>query len=159
MREPGRERGEQAGKVEIRAVCADDLARIEQIERISYSDPWPLSVFRDELANRASQGLVAVSTDGEVVGYCFYWTVGEEADIHTVTVAPECRRRGVASRLLHSVIQSATSGGVRRLLLEVRSKNRAAIALYHKHGFVQDSVRRGYYGGGDDAVLMSRAVE
>jgi ribosomal-protein-alanine N-acetyltransferase len=110
------------------------------------------------MGNAASQGLVAVTGSGEVVGYCFWWRAADEADIHTVTVAPQLRRCGVASQLLRSVVDSACSHGIRRLTLEVRSSNHAAIALYRKHGFSEDTVRRDYYGKGEHAVLMSRAL-
>ena len=42
-----------------------------------------------------------------------------------------------------------------RFLLEVAASNAAALALYHKAGFTVDGVRKGYYGPGNDAVLMS----
>jgi ribosomal-protein-alanine N-acetyltransferase len=40
----------------------------------------------------------------------------------------------------------------------VRASNRAAIALYRRAGFIDVSVRRGYYrnaGGSEDAVVMA----
>ncbi|MCZ6831549.1 MAG: hypothetical protein O7F73_18545, partial [Gammaproteobacteria bacterium] len=45
-----------------------------------------------------------------------------------------------------------------RCLLEVRCSNGGAIALYRKHGFTEDGVRKNYYptdGGREDALLMS----
>ena len=43
------------------------------------------------------------------------------------------------------------------MLLEVRPSNTAARALYQRAGFLELSVRRGYYpaeGGREDAILM-----
>jgi ribosomal-protein-alanine N-acetyltransferase len=43
-------------------------------------------------------------------------------------------------------------------MLEVRRSNAPAIALYRALGFLHDTVRRGYYQDGEDAVLMSLAL-
>lgn len=42
----------------------------------------------------------------------------------------------------------------RTVLLEVAAGNESAIALYGGYGFEQISRRRGYYAGGEDAVIM-----
>jgi ribosomal-protein-alanine N-acetyltransferase len=53
------------------------------------------------------------------------------------------------------VLAWAQRQGARRMELEVRISNRAAIALYERAGFVQDGRRRGYYRDPEeDAVLM-----
>jgi ribosomal-protein-alanine N-acetyltransferase len=44
------------------------------------------------------------------------------------------------------------------LALEVRASNSAAIALYEKLGLVRTGVRRNYYEGRDDAVLMEKKI-
>ena len=40
--------------------------------------------------------------------------------------------------------------------LEVRADNAAAQRLYDRHGFVRTGVRRGYYAGGVDALVLTR---
>jgi ribosomal protein S18 acetylase RimI-like enzyme len=59
---------------------------------------------------------------------------------------------------MQEVLPTAVEMGGRRLLLEVRNSNNAAIALYRKFGFSDDGVRREYYpaaDGREDALLMS----
>jgi ribosomal-protein-alanine N-acetyltransferase len=45
--------------------------------------------------------------------------------------------------------------GALKVFLEVRRSNEAALALYHKLGFIEDGVRKRYYSDNhEDAILM-----
>jgi ribosomal-protein-alanine N-acetyltransferase len=44
---------------------------------------------------------------------------------------------------------------IAKVFLEVEHDNVPALSLYEKAGFVRYGYRRGYYGAGKDAVLMS----
>jgi ribosomal protein S18 acetylase RimI-like enzyme len=46
-----------------------------------------------------------------------------------------------------------------RVRLEVRVDNRAAIALYERHGFSVTGTLPGYYGLGEDGVRMERPLD
>ena len=47
---------------------------------------------------------------------------------------------------------------VEKIFLEVRRNNHSAKALYEKLGFTYISVREKYYGGVEDALIMSKAL-
>jgi ribosomal-protein-alanine N-acetyltransferase len=101
-----------------------------------------------------SRNLVAV-LNGTIVGYIGFWIVAGEVQIQNVIVDKDCRGRGIASRLLNFMIEIARSQGVLNVTLEVRSRNKSAISLYVKNGFVVKGVRRKYYDNdGDDALIM-----
>lgn len=57
-------------------------------------------------------------------------------DLRSMWVAPEARRRGVATGLIDAVVQWARGEGLRRLALEVVESNGPAISLYTRKGFV-----------------------
>ncbi|AIY41577.1 GNAT family acetyltransferase YhhY [Collimonas arenae] len=71
------------------------------------------------------------------------------------------RGRGVGDALLAATIERATTSGITRVELEVYARNAAAIALYRKHGFVEEGVKRkarfldGRY---DDVVMMALLI-
>jgi ribosomal-protein-alanine N-acetyltransferase len=78
---------------------------------------------------------------------------GGEAELLNLAVRPEARRRGVGRALL------ALLGG-RKVWLEVRASNEAAIRFYESQGFRVYGLRKAYYRDPDeDAVLMAREAE
>jgi ribosomal-protein-alanine N-acetyltransferase len=60
--------------------------------------------------------------------------------------------------MLREMLDVAREKNIRRVFLEVRASNAAALALYRSAGFVDIGLRRGYYrnaGGGEDAITMA----
>ncbi len=122
----------------------EHVARIAELEKLCFSDPWSDAAIRSELENPLSYWLVA-EQDGRVVGYIGSQSVLGEADLMNVAVDPACRRRGIAKALL-TALQTALAGReVHSLTLEVRDSNAPAIALYEALGFVQVGLRPNYY--------------
>ena len=72
---------------------------------------------------------------------------------HTIGVRPAAQGAGLGRGLLRALLAHA---GDRRILLEVRTDNAAAIALYESEGFVIVGTRRRYYHSGADAYTMAR---
>ena len=76
-----------------------------------------------------------------------------DAEILTVSVAPDFRRQGIARRLVTDLMSALQSAGAERVLLEVRAADMGAQQLYRSLGFEELSRRRGYYSD-DDAIVM-----
>lgn len=139
----------------IEQMSAADLEAVAAIEKDSFTDPWPLESFRTELnTNNLAYYLVA-RLDGEVVGYIGAWLILEEVHITTLAVAEPYRRRGIASRLVETLIEETRPKGARFLTLEVRPSNRAALKFYEKFGFTALGRRKRYYID-EDAIIMTR---
>jgi ribosomal protein S18 acetylase RimI-like enzyme len=69
--------------------------------------------------------------------------------IHSTAVKTEYRKKGFGKRLFGHALRRVE----RNLWLEVRSKNRAAIAFYKKMGMKIVDINTDYYGD-DDALIM-----
>jgi ribosomal-protein-alanine N-acetyltransferase len=82
---------------------------------------------------------------------------GEQADLITLAVLPQFRRRGLGRELLRAAMAKAAGMNARQLFLEVEEHNTAARNLYEKLGFSEVSRRRGYYGD-TDALVMACAL-
>ena len=89
-----------------------------------------------------------------VVAFCACWIIFDELHINTLAVAPEHRRRRVATRLLTRVLGEAAAAGVRKATLEVRASNQAALLLYERLGFHVTAVRERYYTQPDEDALI-----
>ena len=142
--------------LELRDLTPRDLPAVDRIERRSYPTPWSRSMFASELAKPSSICLVAFD-DERLSGYLIVSRYVDAWHVMNVAVAPECRRRGVASRLLRELFELTSGDGRRGYTLEVRVSNDEAIRLYETLGFRSRGVRRGYYTDNrEDALIMWR---
>ena len=144
--------------LQLRRVDARDLDAIDTIERASYPTPWSRSMFAAELRKPSGLAIGAFAEEtGELVGYAFVSRYVDAWHVMNVAVAPEFRRRGVASALLRRVFEVTDSDQRRGYTLEVRVSNADAIRLYERLGFQPRGVRRGYYTDNrEDALIMWR---
>ena len=133
-----------------------DVPAVIEIERLSFSSPWPAFAFEQELtSNRLAHYVVARSED-RVIGFAGIWLMVDEAHITTFGVHPEHRRRGVGRRLLLRLAELAIDLGTQRMTLEVRVSNEPAQALYRSFGFQVAGRRIAYYSDdGEDALVMT----
>jgi [ribosomal protein S18]-alanine N-acetyltransferase len=83
----------------------------------------------------------------------------DEAEVHTIAVDPDHRRRGVGGVLLAGLLEALAAREVATVHLEVRADNDAALALYAAHGFVRVGLRPAYYADGTDALLLRRDLQ
>ena len=138
-----------------------DLAAIEAIERRSYPTPWSRSMFAGEISKPSSlcYGAFDPETD-ELVGYMIISRYVDAWHVMNIAVAPEHRRRGVATMLLERLFELTSGDDRRGYTLEVRVSNDGAIRLYERLGFKPRGVRRGYYTDNrEDALIMWRDPE
>ena len=138
----------------VRPLELGDLGAIEVIEQRAYPTPWSRSMFASELAKPTSICLGAFEGD-ELVGYVINSRYVDAWHVMNVAVAPDHRRRGVATTLLERLFELTAGRGRRGYTLEVRVSNRDAIGLYERLGFQARGVRRGYYTDNrEDALIM-----
>jgi GNAT superfamily N-acetyltransferase len=121
--------------------------------------PRTPSALADEWTRRDA---VLVALHGGVpVGYLCA-ALGSASAVAWVTdlaVAPEQRRKGAASVLLTAAQAWALERGVRRLVLEMQSKNQAYIRLAQKFGYDFCGYNDQYYPTQDVALFFGRTVK
>ena len=106
----------------------------------------------EELDNYLSAFLVALDDNDKVAGYAGLQAVLDEGYITNVAVRPDCRRQGIAGKLLQVFLAF--------LSLEVRASNYDAIALYGSRGFRSVGRRKNYYEHPrEDAIIMTKEFE
>jgi [ribosomal protein S18]-alanine N-acetyltransferase len=134
----------------------EDLEAVHDIERESFTTPWPPHAYRQELeTNRLAHYVVARCGD-RVVGYAGMWLLVDEAHVTTFATSSRWRRNGIGERLLLALLDLAKSRHATEATLEVRPSNIAARRLYEKYGFREVGVRPRYYtDDNEDALIMT----
>ena len=132
----------------VRPAVEGDFPAITRIQqRTPEAAQWPLGDY-------SGTSLLIAIADGDPAGFCAWrQNLPDEAELLNLAVAPEFRRRGVASALLDA-LDGAAHGAI---FLEVAETNAAAIGLYLKFGWEQSGVRKGYYAQGKiNAIVMKK---
>lgn len=137
---------------EIVKMNAAHVAKIAEIEKVSFKTPWSAQMIADELKNPLANYFV-VEKDGQVLAYMGYYRILDEAHITNIAVKPDEKRKRYGKTLLSFVLNEMKENGVQRVTLEVNEKNIAAIRLYESFGFRPAGRRKKYYEGVDDALI------
>ena len=131
-----------------------DIPGVLEIERMSFSAPWPESAFLQEILKSYAYSRVA-EKEKKVIGYLCVNYVLDEGHIMNLAVHPDFRRQGIATLLMGEAIHELRRRGCDALYLEVRVSNYTARNFYERFGFGIAGIRKDYYTSPrEDAVLM-----
>ncbi|ETA67855.1 MAG: [ribosomal protein S18]-alanine N-acetyltransferase [Methanolobus sp.] len=141
--------------VVIRRAELSDIPRIVEIEDCSFEVPWPDFLFKAHLSN---PGFLVYEKE-QILGYVIIGTSEDRTRSHlqSIAVHKDCRRQGIASKLLNWCIDLAKLYGFERMTLEVREKNIDAQLFYSENGFKVEGRIDGYYVD-DNAIVMCRDI-
>jgi ribosomal-protein-alanine N-acetyltransferase len=112
----------------------------------------------------ASPGVIGLLLqDGaEAIGFALCRAIADEAELLTMAVRADRRRRGAGRALMGRAIDVARERGAHSLFLEVGADNPAALALYERIGFRPVGRRVAYYSrrgrAAVDAIVMRLAL-
>ena len=140
----------------VRAMTADDIDQVVEIEEEAFSSPWTRKGFEESLAYDYSRFYVATN-DKQVVGYIGTYCMFDDVDITNVAVRENCRRKGVANKLLEAVLGYSLEKKLSYINLEVRPSNIPARKLYEKYGFEEIGIRKNFYTKPvEDGIIMQK---
>lgn len=145
--------------IELIDIQKEDASQLSDLDNICFSVPWSLRQFQNEAKNPMAHYVIA-KIDGVIVGYAGYWKVIDEGQITNVAVLPQYRRKGIARTIIKKLINDAKEDGIKKLSLEVRCSNEAAISLYGSFGFIKVGDRKNYYHNPlEDALLFDLDIK
>ena len=131
-----------------------DPGRLAAIHARAITPAWSEAALRDLLAQPG------VWAEAEADGFILMRQAGDEAEVLTLAVLPEARRRGRGHALMQAALAACRTRGVSDVFLEVAADNTGARALYQRLGMVESGRRRGYYARSDgssvDALILTR---
>ena len=141
----------------IRQIRADDISQIIAIEHESFHNPYPEDIITF-LYERYRTTFLVAEQGGTILGYIAGITSWREGHIVSLAVLPNWRRKGIASQLVEELYRIFRKYGKKRVKLEVRLSNKAAITLYENLGFERRKIVKKYYEDGEDAVMMKKRL-
>ncbi|NLX10040.1 MAG: ribosomal protein S18-alanine N-acetyltransferase [Chloroflexi bacterium] len=164
----------------LRHMRVEDIPQVLEIDALSFPSPWSARTYQFEISNHDTSYLSVLETtsestpptnrwqrmfrwlrgsqpsaEGRIVGYAGCWLIAGEAHISTIAVHPGYRGKGLGEVLLAGMLRRSLRLGGEYSVLEVRTSNAVAQALYRKYEYEISGVRRNYYrDNNEDAYLM-----
>lgn len=142
-------------------LVADDALHCAELERQLFATdgPWSAPMFLSEIGSRHNT-CFAARLHGQLVGYAVLAGLGHAGDrefeVHIIGVDPGQQGLGIGRTLLRQMLEVADRESA-PVVLDVRTDNVPARALYEAHGFEIVGVRPRYYRPSmADAYLMVR---
>jgi ribosomal-protein-alanine N-acetyltransferase len=143
-----------------------DCVALSEIHSAAFRRGWSDAEFEALLSQPGAHALIATHRNAFgrriAAGFILYRLVADEAEILSLAVLPECRRRGVGKLLLQEALRHLYRERARSIHLEVEDSNSAALALYRGMEFRESGTREGYYAqgrsGAGRALVMLRQL-
>jgi ribosomal-protein-alanine N-acetyltransferase len=122
------------------------------------ADAWSAAAIAGLLLDPHVAGVALLDAEGAPEALALVRAVAGEAEVLTLCVRPDRRRRGAGRRVLAAAEASALARGAAVLFLEVSHRNAPARALYAAAGYVRAGLRLRYYADGSDAILLRKSL-
>ena len=143
-----------------RYMTESDIEVTRGIEVDSNPVPWTEKNFTDCLSKEYYCLIQEINQ--EVSGFAIQIISLEEAHLLNIGVRQKFRKKGLGQDLLNKIILASKEMGSKKVFLEVRVSNKAAIELYKKSGFQKLALRKNYYRlpkGREDALIMVKELK
>ena len=143
--------------LELRAYRAGDWKAMYALDLICFEPPFRFGQREmRRLAEAPNAICVLAQADAALAGFCIVDIEDRWAYVVTLDVAPERRRRGLATRLMAAVEARVRAGGSTGIGLHVFNANSGAIRFYERIGYERIGMHEDFYGGGLDALIYRK---
>lgn len=114
---------------------------------------WGKDGWQTEVTD-SSSCIWCAEAENKITGFVALRLAAGVCEILNVAVAPQYCRRGIGQQLLLRALDWVRERGGKEITLEVATTNLPAVCLYQKVGFVQAGVRKKFYNGNEDALIL-----
>jgi ribosomal-protein-alanine N-acetyltransferase len=143
---------------QIRPFQPEDFPWIWLLELGQKGARYPASVFIRQASVLFPGTFLVALFDGIPAGYCIGAVSQDnssEAWILRLRVSLPYRRRHIGSDLIDALLAEFSSRRICLVHLSVAPWNTGALALYKKFGFENSAYHEGYFGDGEDRIIMT----
>ena len=144
--------------LKLSKMSIEDLKSIKNVLASDFDNFWSYDVLEEELECDNSYVIVAKVDENTIVGFAGLKVILDEADIMNIVVKKDFRHNGIGFILLENLINHSKELNLKTITLEVNENNLSAIRLYDKFSFDKLGIRKNYYDGKSDAIIMSKKL-
>ncbi len=146
-------------KVVIQEMAIQDLDEVISLDSSNSGTQWSKTMFVEEMKNPLGHCFVIKMEDRvkqSVVGFICFRNVEKESELFNICVHSDYRRSGVGKQLMGFYVEFSRQMGIKTFHLEVLSANQPAIRLYQSFSYESSGIRKRFYQGKFDALLMTK---
>jgi ribosomal-protein-alanine N-acetyltransferase len=140
------------GEPGLRPLLVADAEACAGLHKTGFAHPWSADEFEALLSSASVSGSLAALRDDLALGFVLSRRAATEAEILTLVVRPDHRRRGLGLALMADQLSRLAALGVESVVLEADEANAAALALYGGLGFARVGARPSYYRRADGSA-------
>ncbi|TAK11029.1 MAG: GNAT family N-acetyltransferase [Anaerolineae bacterium] len=123
----------------LRAMKADDLPAVQELDAAAFGEIWRNSLSTLELAFKGSALARVVEDEDGLLGYQISTHSPFGAHLARLAVHPRAQRRGIGYALVRDLQQHYEDPPLTRITVNTQDHNNLSLALYQKAGFRQTS--------------------
>lgn len=144
----------------IQTLTEADCAAVWHIEQRAHRFHWTEAQVRQQLKNKPLN--FGLWQDGQLQAFIMLQGIFPEAELLNLAVVPVQQNKKLGRTLLQYAVDYLITQKFKRLYLEVRASNYAALHLYELLGFNQMGERKNYYPAEhnrrEDALLYGKEL-
>lgn len=144
-------------KIVVDNMTLDDFNIIKDRLVLEFDEFWTPGVLLSELENENTKYIV-IKEDDDIIGFAGVWITPDDVELNNIVIRKDKRGNGYSKILLEKLLEISSGVGREIITLEVSEINEPAIFLYQKYGFEKVGLRKKYYEGKYDAILMSKKL-
>lgn len=150
-------------KTEIIKICEvreEIVAELCKIHNENF-DKKVESKYFEEILSNTQYTVYYIRRLEKVSGYIIYYDTFDSFDLFEIAIEKEFQNKGLGNELLGKTIdrmfgEEKYKSREKTVFLEVDENNFGAVKLYKKNNFKEISLRKNYYGIGQNAIIMVR---
>lgn len=142
--------------MKLRKAKKTDINDILVIHNQLFDYDYTYENYANELEYDIAKFMV-LEGDSGLIGYFIVHVVFEVMDLVIIAIRKEFQKNNYGQFLLDYIFYLGLENNCTKIMLEVSSVNKQALAFYKKNNFEEISVRKKYYGT-QDAIIMERGV-
>jgi len=137
----------------------NDLDEVLDMEASSSLTPWSKNLFAEEMKNPFAYCFIIQmkgTSKNQVMGFICFRKIGDESELLNLCVHPQYRQMGIGKKLMLFYIGFSRKMKIKTFYLEVNALNQPAVHLYRHFSYQSLGMRRKFYQGKFDALLMTK---